>query len=375
MRRLAGLATAVGVSWVLAGCGGGAAPTAPDALPPAPPVAVAPAPPEPVVPAEPAPESFLPFEVPDDATPFPMPTAVVDRAPATTATTARPTSAPAGVAAPRAVRTVAPPAPAPKRSVQTTPAPRPAGPAPTPRAAKPTPPAKPTKPAKTRKQTPAEKQTDIEVITPRPGMRNPKPARWERVEVLNERRLRVHYAAGVAPCNVLDSVRVDYRPATVVVTLYVGSDPKQTDRVCAAVANEKAVDVRLVKPLAGRKVVDGAAAALTPPAAAPGRSTSEAMQVRPTPGAVQTRTTAWDRAEALGERTVRIWFTTGAPPCSVLDRVKVDYAADAVTITLITGRSRAAAGQACMTALRPAYVDVTLTEALAGRRILDGAKS
>jgi hypothetical protein len=353
-------------------------------------VAVAPAPVEPVTPTpvtSPLPTFTAPFEVPADATPAPMPTAVLEPAPRAMD---KPTATPTAVAAPKVARPVEPAPERPDRPV------RPAQPATKPRAEQPTAeqPKQPAKPAerkqaetrkpqskkpqtqpRTTKPAGTEKRDEVEVITPRPGMRNPKPVRWERVEVLGERKLRVHYAAGVAPCNVLDSVRVDYRPATIVVTLYAGSDPKQTDRVCAAVADEKAVDVRLAKPLAGRKVVDGAAAALTPPAAAPGRSTSEAMQVRPTPGAVQTRTTAWDRAEALGERTVRIWFTTGAPPCSVLDRVKVDYAADAVTITLITGRSRAAAGQACMTALRPAYVDVTLTEALAGRQIRDGSKA
>lgn len=360
MRRLTAAATALGVSWVLAGCGAGDAPKAahvPSAPVPSPvtltPMTSAP------VPATPA----APVGVANSAAPVASPVSTVP-APSTTSATSVDVSPPRGAATPSASGTSRPhhivtAAPAPARSA-------PAARAPSPPTKRRTP--TPTKPAKPK--PPKAPKSKADVVTARPGMNDPRPARWERVEVLTQRKLRVYFTSGVAPCDVLDSVRVDYRPDTVVVTLYTGSDPAHADRVCAAMASPKAVDVRLAKRLAGRTVVDGAQR----PAAGPGATpTDAATQVSPTPDAVQTRPTSWDRAEELGKRTVRIYFTSGAAPCSVLSRVKVAYAADRVTITLITGRDRAAAGQACMTALRPVYVDVRLDEPLAGRRIVDGA--
>ncbi len=333
MRRLAGVVAAVGVSWVLAGCGGGAAPAASDVPAAAPALAPAPAP------APSAPAEFT--AVGPLAEPTGAPSALA---------TFPPTSAPAATSVPVPADTAAP---VPTRSASAT---RAAGqatatPGPLKHAVTPTAP---------------------ELVTAKPGMRNVQPAHWERADVLGERKVRVLFTSGVAPCEVLDSVRVEYRPTIVVITLYTGSDPSQRDRVCAAVAEEKAVDVRLAKPLAGRTLVDGAAVDARESARLdePG---SGGVEVRPSPGAVDTRATAWDRAEMRDSRTVRIHFTSGTPPCMVLDRVKVDYASDRVTITLITGRDKAAAGQACTMSLHPAYVDVELDEPLANRRIVDGA--
>lgn len=345
MRRIAGATAALGLTWVLAGCGGGSDPlaSAPQPAASSPPAVVAAQPAlDPSAALEPSPA--LEPRPALELSPSPTPSAPSPPEPAVAAeTAAAPNSDLAATVAPSNVPRSAAPKPASPSagaSVKKAPQPEPA------------------------------KEEMPELVTARPGMRDPQPARWDRVQVLTQRTVRVHFTSGMAPCTVLDSVRVDYRPESVVVTLYTGSDPTQGDRVCAAVAREKAVDVRLAKPLDGRELLDGAK---TTGGSVSGRSGSVAGEVRPQPGAVSTRTTSWSRAEAIGARTVRVYYDSATPPCMVLDRAEVDYAADRVVITLITGRDKVAAGQACATALRPVFVDLRLAEPLAGRRIVDGS--
>lgn len=95
--------------------------------------------------------------------------------------------------------------------------------------------------------------------------------------------------------------------------------------------------------------------------------------VTPQPGMRSVRPIPWREAKPLDDRTVRVSYTSGVAPCYVLDHVTVDYGADKVTITLYEGSGPLAQGQACvMIAIRKA-VDVTLTEPLRDRAIVDGA--
>lgn len=340
MRRIASIVVAAGVAWTLAACGGPGTPQASDVQRPAIPAA-APAPaPDPV----------------GVATPLPTPTAFDSAVGAVRAPSSVPLDheldaeidppAVPRAAAPRPARPRPSAVPAPVRTVA------PAG--------------KPVPTATAKARPPAPTKPSADLVVPRAGMRDVRAAGWERVDVLGQRSLRVHFT-GVSACRVLDSVRVDYRPTTVVVTLYTGTDPRYTDRVCAAVAQEKAVDVALAKPLAGRKVLDGSKPA------SPEQPVAGTVEVRPKPGAVDTRELAWDRVEVVNARTLRVFYNSGVGPCTVLDRVKVGYAADRVTITLVVGRDPAAAGQACAAGLHPVYVDVPLAQPLADRRIVDGA--
>jgi hypothetical protein len=96
-----------------------------------------------------------------------------------------------------------------------------------------------------------------QLVEPRPGMDNVHPTSWESYRVKSPRTVRIFFWGGPEPCDVLDSVQVQYFPRQVRVTLYSGNDPEFGQVVCPAIAIYKAVDVRLAEPLNGRPVVDG----------------------------------------------------------------------------------------------------------------------
>ncbi len=73
------------------------------------------------------------------------------------------------------------------------------------------------------------------------------------------------------------------------------------------------------------------------------------------------------------DRTVDVRFWGGIEPCSVLDHVDVAYTADSVTITLFDGSDPNAGMVACPEIAVLKQVTVPLDQALAGRRIVDGA--
>jgi hypothetical protein len=87
------------------------------------------------------------------------------------------------------------------------------------------------------------------------------PIRWEQADVASDdRTLTVQFTTGVEPCYVLDHVAVE-TAATVTVILYQGSDPGSKGVACIDIGIFASVTVVLDQPLAGRTVVDGAAAA------------------------------------------------------------------------------------------------------------------
>jgi hypothetical protein len=99
-------------------------------------------------------------------------------------------------------------------------------------------------------------------VTPRPGMAGVYPIRWEQADVaLDDRTLTVQFTTGVEPCYVLDHVDVQTTRTTVTVTLYQGHDPGSKGVACIDIGIFASVTVVLDQPLAGRKIVDGSAAA------------------------------------------------------------------------------------------------------------------
>jgi hypothetical protein len=72
-------------------------------------------------------------------------------------------------------------------------------------------------------------------------------------------------------------------------------------------------------------------------------------------------------------RTVDVRFWSGIAPCAVLDHVEVAYASDTVTITLFEGSDPSAGVVACPEIAALKQVTVPLEQALADRRIVDGA--
>jgi hypothetical protein len=100
--------------------------------------------------------------------------------------------------------------------------------------------------------------SSAKLVTPRSGMANIHPQVWTWTEHRGPQVVRVHYRAGIEPCTVLDSVRVEYRKDAIVISLFSGSDPAAADRACIEVVQSTAVDVTLSEAQAGRAFIDGA---------------------------------------------------------------------------------------------------------------------
>jgi hypothetical protein len=103
--------------------------------------------------------------------------------------------------------------------------------------------------------SPAPEPTPL-VVTPRPGLVDVRPNPFDKVVVLDERTVEVWFYGGVEECYGVDRV-VEYGDTEVTVTVYQGRVP--TAEVCIEIAVLTAVRVVLDEPLAGRKIVDGAA--------------------------------------------------------------------------------------------------------------------
>jgi hypothetical protein len=81
----------------------------------------------------------------------------------------------------------------------------------------------------------------------------------------------------------------------------------------------------------------------------------------------------WRRAELLDERTVRVHFESGVAPCSVLDRVEVQYRPGEIVLSLFEGNDPAFPNAVCIMIAQFKAVDVPLEEPVNGRRLVDGA--
>lgn len=104
--------------------------------------------------------------------------------------------------------------------------------------------------------SPAPEPTPL-VVTPRPGLVDVRPNPFDKVVVLDERTVEVWFFGGVEECYGVDRVDAKYEGAEITVTVYQGR--VRTAEVCIEIAVLTAVRVNLDEPLAGRKIVDGAA--------------------------------------------------------------------------------------------------------------------
>ncbi|MEV0145123.1 MULTISPECIES: hypothetical protein [unclassified Nonomuraea] len=97
--------------------------------------------------------------------------------------------------------------------------------------------------------------------------------------------------------------------------------------------------------------------------------------VKPTGDAVNVRKVPWLKAQALSKgRKVRLVWSSGVEPCTVLDRVKVKETAKTVTVTLYEGASPKAKNVACILIAIEKTTTVKLKAPLGKRKIVDGAK-
>jgi hypothetical protein len=94
-------------------------------------------------------------------------------------------------------------------------------------------------------------------VEPQPGMVDVRPYRFEQAKLISGNRVRIFFYQGVPPCSVLDRVDVQYREASIEVTLQVGRDQTDEDTACIELAVYNYVDVELEEPHDGRPIVDG----------------------------------------------------------------------------------------------------------------------
>jgi hypothetical protein len=99
------------------------------------------------------------------------------------------------------------------------------------------------------------------IVVPQPGMADVRPTTFTSATVLpDDRTVDVRFWSGIEPCSVLDHVNVAYGSDTVIITVFQGSDPSAGLVACPEIAVLKQVTVTLDQDLAGRRIVDGAAA-------------------------------------------------------------------------------------------------------------------
>jgi hypothetical protein len=80
----------------------------------------------------------------------------------------------------------------------------------------------------------------------------------------------------------------------------------------------------------------------------------------------------WRRAEVINDRLVRIHYESGVAPCSVLDRVEVDYRPTEIAVGLFEGNDPAFKDAACIMIAQFKAVDVALDQPVNGRAIVEG---
>jgi hypothetical protein len=88
---------------------------------------------------------------------------------------------------------------------------------------------------------------------------NVHKVRWTKAKPVSKgRKIQLTWWSGVAPCTVLDRVKVKETAKSVTITLYEGTSPKARNVSCIMIAIEKTTTVKLKKPIGKRKIVDGA---------------------------------------------------------------------------------------------------------------------
>lgn len=222
-----------------------------------------------------------------------------------------------------------------------------------------------------------------ELVKPRPGMENLRPVTWDKAEALSERKVLVTFYGGVEPCDVLDSVKVNYGAKAITISLFSGSDPKQPDAMCIQIAQLKSVEVDLTEDAGDRAFKDGSPNATSGGATDPGpapdasagkiRGDAQAVELTPKPGQENLRTATFTDVTEVDSSTLRINFTSGVEPCDVLDHVEVVETRKAVTITLYMGNAPGQGDTACPALARFAYTEINLDSPIGDREIVDGA--
>lgn len=99
-------------------------------------------------------------------------------------------------------------------------------------------------------------------VEPTDGLENVHPVGWEQVQVDpdDQARVTVSWWSGVAPCNALSEVEVEYTEEAVTLTVLEGNVPSDEEQACIEIAQYKSTTVTLDEELGPRSILDGAEA-------------------------------------------------------------------------------------------------------------------
>ncbi len=99
-------------------------------------------------------------------------------------------------------------------------------------------------------------------VEPTDGLEDVHPVDWETVEVDpdDQTKVTVYWWSGVAPCNALADVEVDYSDDAVTLTVLEGSVPSDEEQACIELAQYKSTSITLDEEIGPRSIVDGAEA-------------------------------------------------------------------------------------------------------------------
>ena len=99
-------------------------------------------------------------------------------------------------------------------------------------------------------------------------------------------------------------------------------------------------------------------------------------QVEPQGNAVDPHPVDWESAEIDRDTlTITLTWWSGVEPCTILDRVDVDYGEDVVTVTVWEGLNPDAAAMTCIAMAEQKQVTVSLEEDIGPRTLVDGAEA
>src|SRR5882757_59250 len=206
-------------------------------------------------------------------------------------------------------------------------------------------------------------------VTPRPGMTGLHPVGWQAARLLSDRVVRVYFYAGAEPCDVLDSVKVDYGTNDLGIGLFDGADPAAGSPTCGNDVMLKSVEITLDEDVQGRPFRDPARPTGTLTDAAPDVGTVAAT---PHPDSTSgPRIIAWDRIQQLPNNVLRVYFSSGT--CEVLDHVSLIYALEVIRVTVFLGSPGGEPIPPCVPGMQFLYSDVTLDEPVGIRDLVDGS--
>jgi hypothetical protein len=199
-------------------------------------------------------------------------------------------------------------------------------------------------------------------------MTNLHPAPWQAARLLSDRVLRVYFYAGAEPCDVLDSVKVEYGVNDIAIGLFDGTDPTAGDTPCGKDVMLKDVEITLDEDVTGRPFRDSARPTGVAIDSTPDVGTATAT---PNPDATTgARMITWDRVQQLPNDVLRVYFSSGN--CDLLDHVELIYAREVIRVTVYLG-SPTGPIPPCLPGMQFRYSDVQLRESVDGRDVVDGS--